>query len=206
VKSHGWSKFVLVSHSYGSVIATHLLKSSLVASLVGPAVFIDPITFLLHLPNVAYNFTARQPVHANEQQLWYFASKDMGVAHTLARRFCWSENILWKEDLGLKGEDDKKEGRKVTVVLSGKDIIVDAEAVGRYLTSSSLDGTPSYAKMAALTNGETKEGARDWKSRPWTGSGLEVLWFEQLDHAQVFDTTETRKPVIKAISAYSGSG
>jgi hypothetical protein len=202
VKYHGWSRFVLVSHSYGSVIATHLLKSSLTASLVGPTVFIDPISFLLHLPDVAYNFTARQPARPNEYQVWYFGSKDIGVAHTLARRFCWSDNIIWKEDLGLKSEDNKREGRDVTVVLSGKDLITDTEAVGCYLMSSSPDGIVSDT---ALTNSEIKDVAGEWKRGPWIGSGLEILWFEELDHAEVFDFEKTREPVIKAISIYSGT-
>jgi hypothetical protein len=204
MKYHGWSKFVLVSHSYGSTIATHLLKSNLTASLVGPTVFIDPISFLLHLPDVTYNFTARQPLRANEHQLWYFASKDMGVAHTLARRFCWSENIIWKEDLGLKGKNNENEGRKVTVVLSGKDLIVDTEAVGQYLVSSSPEESLTDTGKAVLTNSKIHEG--EWKSKPWTGSGLEVLWFEQLDHAQIFDVKKIRRPVIEAISVYSGTG
>jgi pimeloyl-ACP methyl ester carboxylesterase len=69
VKHHGWSKFILVSHSYGSIISTHLLKSPVTAPLIGPMVLIDPVSFLLYLLNVAYNFTARQPVRANEHQL-----------------------------------------------------------------------------------------------------------------------------------------
>lgn len=181
IRHHGWTKFVLVSHSYGSTIATHLIKSPLATSYVGPVVFIDPISFLLHLPDVTYNFTARQPERANEYQLWYFASKDLGVAHTLARRFSWNANIIWKEDLG---------DRNVTVVLCGQDLIVDAEAVGQYLLGSS-------------------EGAGNrtdaWKRKPWVGSGLEVLWYDQLDHAQVFDREETRRPVIQAVSVYANS-
>ena len=51
----------------------------------------------------------------------------MGVSHTLFRRFFWSENILWKEDI---------QNRRVTVVLSGKDLIVDTKAVKAYLTGS----------------------------------------------------------------------
>ena len=201
VKYHGWDKFVLVSHSYGSIIVTHLLKSSLTASLVGPIAFIDPISFLLHLPNVAFNFTARQPVRANEHQLWYFGSKDMGVAHTLARRFCWSENIIWKEDLGLEDESDERGGRKVTVVLSGRDLIVDTEAVGQYLVGPSTEEAAAGTKV-----GKTNEAATEWKSKPWTASGLQTLWFEELDHAQVFDTEKTRRPVVKAISTYSRTG
>lgn len=205
IKHHGWTKFVLVSHSYGSIIATHLLKSVLTTSYVGPAVFIDPISFLLHLPDVTYNFTARQPVRANEYQIWYFVSKDIGVAHTLARRFSWNENIIWKEDLGLN-ENNNQGGRNVTVVLGGKDLIVDAEAVGQYLMSSSSEGTLTASKEAASTGSETRETQNAWKRKPWVGSGLEVLWYEHLDHAQVFDREKTRRPVIKAVSVYSNRG
>jgi pimeloyl-ACP methyl ester carboxylesterase len=193
MRYHGWSRFVLVSHSYGSVIAAHLLKSDRFAPLIGPTVFIDPVSFLLHLPDVAYNFIARRPARANEYQLWYFGSKDLGVAHTLARRFSWIDNIIWKEDLGIKAEQDQQDGRNVTVVLSGKDLIVDTETVGQYLMGSSKGQTSDKA-------------ARPWKSRPWIGHGLELLWFEQLDHAQVFDFENTRRPVIRTISAYSFTG
>lgn len=190
---HGWNKFVLVSHSYGSIIAAHLLKSDLFAPLIGPTVFIDPVSFLLHLPDVAYNFIARRPARANEHQLWYFGSKDIGVAHTLARRFSWIDNIIWKEDLGVKAENNQ-EGRNVTVVLSAKDLIVDTKTVGQYLMGSS-----EIRKVG-------KEAAREWKTRPWIGHGLELLWFEQLDHAQVFDFEDTRQTVIKTISIYSNTG
>jgi hypothetical protein len=37
-------------------------------------------------------------------------------------------------------------------------------------------------------------------------SGLEVLWFEHLDHAQVFDFETTRRTVVETIEAYSTKG
>ena len=43
------------------------------------------------------------------------------------------------------------------------------------------------------------------KNRPWVGHGLELLWYEQLDHAQVFDSENTRGPLIKAVSVYSNA-
>jgi hypothetical protein len=198
MRYHGWGRFVLVSHSYGSIIAAHLLKSDQFAPLVGPTVFIDPVSFLLHLPDVAYNFIARRPARANEYQLWYFGSKDLGVAHTLARRFSWIDNIIWKEDLGIKAEKDQQEGRDVTVVLSGKDLIVDTQTVGEYLVGSS--------KFWAMDKEAAQPAAQPWKNMPWVGYGLELLWFEQLDHAQVFDIEDTRRPVIRAISVYSKAG
>ena len=212
VRHHGWTKFVLVSHSYGSIISTHLLKSPLTAPAIGNVVLIDPVSFLLHLPDVAYNFTARQPVHANEHLLWYFGSKDIGVAHTLARRFFWSENIIWKEDLGLEVEQ-REERRKVTVVFGGKDILVDTNTVGRYLMGTSLKGrqiSDKATRMAseiktATVSGVVSAEGEEWKTRPWMGSGLEVLWFEKLGHGQVFELERTRRPVIKAIRVYTQS-
>jgi hypothetical protein len=216
---HGWDKVVLVSHSFGTVVATHLLKMPSTAHLVGPMVLIDPVSILLHLPDVAYNFTRRKPQRANEHQLYYFASMDMGVSHTLSRHFFWSENILWKEDL---------DGRNVTVSLSGKDLIVDTESVGRYMTSSNVPWTTSSTSSSLLIdvedtseelpNGkslnvqtrnfdeETSEEAYlqtdAWKERTWKGKGIDVLWFEEQDHAQVFDNPATRRPLLRAIKAY----
>lgn len=212
VKHHGWSRFILVSHSYGSIISTHLLKSPLTAPLISHIVLVDPVSFLLHLPDVAYNFTARQPVRANEYQLWYFGSKDMGVAHSLARGFFWSQNIVWKEDLGVEGEDGE-DGRAVTVVLSGRDLIVDTEAVRRYLTASVPEGKIPNGNairmkrniMARVTEIRNK-GTGAGEGGCWTGSGLELLWFEHLDHGQVFDCEKTRRHIVKAIRSYSAKG
>ncbi|KAF2463070.1 uncharacterized protein BDR25DRAFT_307972 [Lindgomyces ingoldianus] len=177
IHAHGWDKFVLASHSYGSVITTHLLQTPHVARMIGPVVFIDPVTFMLQLPDVAYNFTARPPRGANEHQLYYFASTDMMVAHTLARNFFWSENILWKEDVA---------GRDVTVSLGGRDLIVDTEIVGKYL---------------AGVGWESED--QEWKKRDWTGSGLDLLWFPTCDHAQVFERKEGRKRLGDVVRAYA---
>lgn len=175
LRKHGWEKVVLVSHSYGSVVSTHLLQSVGASQFIGPALFIDPVSFLLHLPNVAYNFTCRKPARANEHQLYYFASMDMGVAHTLSRHFFWSENILWRHEI---------DSRPVTVVLSGKDLIVDTEAVGRYLA-------------------QADHSAQAWKHREWTGQGLDIVWLAELDHAQVFDSRNRREMLLKIVQTYS---
>ncbi|KAL7940373.1 hypothetical protein V8C42DRAFT_243328 [Trichoderma barbatum] len=58
--AHGWERFILVSHSYGSVVATYLLHKPQIASKIGPILFVDPVSFLLHLPDVAYNFICRK--------------------------------------------------------------------------------------------------------------------------------------------------
>lgn len=242
VEHHGFSKYVLTAHSYGTAVATYMLKSERTSNSIGSVVLIDPITILLHLPDVAYNFTQRRPTKANEHQLYYFASMDMGVSHTLARSFFWSDAILWKNDFG---------DRRVTCSLAQRDLIVNTEAVGRYLTSSDYDSTNHANKNDARNgfmeskgndygesdgNGHVKSNsfamtnrhihksrhtvandcaeahekeddylptARDWKSRPWRGQGLEILWQNGLDHAQVFDSANSRKGLISAIKTYS---
>jgi pimeloyl-ACP methyl ester carboxylesterase len=120
--------FVLCAHSYGTVIATHMLHCPHLGPRIAGTLLVDPIPFLLHLPSVAFNFMYRHPRTANEWQLWYFASRDADVARSLSRHFFWAENVLWKEEL---------DGRRVAVSLSGDDQIVDAESVRRYLTGES---------------------------------------------------------------------
>ncbi|PON20280.1 hypothetical protein TGAM01_v210831 [Trichoderma gamsii] len=176
--AHGWERFILVSHSYGSVVATHLLRKPQIASKIGPTLFVDPVSFLLHLPDVAYNFICRKPTNASEHLLSYFGAKDMGVAHTLCRRFIWSDNVLWKEDI---------QHHRVAVVLAGRDAIVDTNAVAAYLT-----GTDDWAL-------ETES----WENGIWKGDGLDVLWFRDLDHGEVFSRRRTRKRLVDIISRFA---
>lgn len=176
LERHGFEKVVLASHSYGSVISTHLLQNPTTAAKIGPILFIDPVTFLLHLPDVAYNFTARRPKGANERQLYYFASTDMMVSHTLARHFFWAENILWKEDL---------RNRDVTVSLGGRDLIVDTESVGKYLNDVDL-----------------KSEDTRWKDHNWQGNGIETIWWPTVDHAQVFERRDGRAKLVQVLRQY----
>lgn len=168
------SRIVVASHSYGTVVAAHMLRDPELSKLVSAWLFVDPIPFLLHLPAVAYNFVYRAPRTANEWQLWYFASRDPDIARALARHFFWAENVLWKEDL---------EGKEVAVVLSGSDQIVDAKEVWQYLTDE--EGEPKFR----------------WKSND---GKLHVLYYAGIDHAQVFDTSERRGPLIDILDGFSG--
>ncbi|KAK3346617.1 hypothetical protein B0T25DRAFT_282291 [Lasiosphaeria hispida] len=204
--------FVLVSHSYGSVLTTHVLRSAELALRVKGVVMIDPVSVLLHLPDVAYNFTRRRPRTANQWQLWYFASMDVGVAEGLGRHFFWRENIIWREELvgiegltaegavlrsGSKGE----KWRKVAVCLSGRDLIVDTRTVARYLAGEGnlreqLPGEKNPFDIAVAPKGHS--GVESYSSYV-APSGIEILWFPTLDHAQVFDAPRDRGRVLEAV-------
>ncbi|KFY20128.1 hypothetical protein V491_03966 [Pseudogymnoascus sp. VKM F-3775] len=107
----------------------------------------------------------------------------MGAAHTLARRFSWTDNILWKDDL---------KGRRWTIFLSELDIIVAADAIGRYLTR------PNGVKAL-----KDDRQASEWRTTEWTGGELDVIWLKGLNHAEVFDTKRDRKMVIDIAMNYS---
>ena len=79
---------------------------------------------------------------------------------------------MWKED--LDGE------RRVAVILSEEDQIVDAKAVRKYLTGE--------------------------ESLKWEKDGLEVMWYPGLDHATVWDTKERREPMLEIVRRFTMTG
>ena len=180
---HGWTDFVLAAHSYGTALASNLLQHQLFEHRIKSAVLMDPICFCLHLPDVAYNFTRRQPKEANERMLYYFASQDMMISETLARHFFWNEYILWKEDIP---------DLPLTVTLSGRDLIVPKEAVWRYLTGSEIHDISSEGM------GELGQHTREVKQGP-----LRVLCFDELDHAGLFASKGNCRGVAQIAMEYS---
>lgn len=210
LSQHGqdWKEFVLVTHSYGSVMATHILHSAELSPRVRGLVMVDPVTVLLHLPDVAYNFTRRSPRRANELQLWYFASMEVGVAEGLGRHFFWRENIIWREELQQvgtcghsqvreSGDDADGEGQ-AAVFLSGRDLIVDTHTVAHYLASEGDFGSES-ANSGLFNILEHVPGTNRNYMAP---SGIEIVWFPDLDHAQIFEQREDRRRVIEVVKRY----
>ncbi|KAK3702119.1 hypothetical protein LTR37_015094 [Vermiconidia calcicola] len=166
--SHGWDNVVLIGHSYGSAVAANMLRDPYAAKYVKSALLMDPICFMLHMPDVAYNFTRRKPSEANEHMLHYFSSTDMMISHTIARRFFWSELVLFKEDL--------PPNMPLTVTLSGQDLIVPTAAVWAYLT----DDSPRQV---------------DHEDCEWENDQLKVYWFEKFDHAGLFASKGARRGI-----------
>ncbi|KAH7018511.1 uncharacterized protein B0I36DRAFT_40106 [Microdochium trichocladiopsis] len=202
--ARGWSRFTLVTHSFGSAVATHYFKSPALGPRVEAAVMIDPVSIMLQLPDVAYNFTRRSPQRANEWLLWYFASTDPGVAHCLGRHFHWKESIAWREDLlGLPSDsapDSADLGargwaRRVAVCLAERDLIVDTLAVARYLAGGD-DWRPSSTTLGPAAVAHHKEA--EFISR----DGIEVAWFPELDHAQVFDSAASTQQICNIVQRY----
>ena len=198
---HEYDRFILASHSYGSVLATHVLNNDTLAARVSASLFIDPVTFLLHNPDVAYNFTRRNPRSSNEWLMWYFASQDPGVAHTLGRHFFWYENVLWRDRV----TEMVGKGMKITASLASADLIVDTQTVGMYLTEhSSRSARSQVGETEGVQSDRNTYGtANQWKQLAWTGSGIEVVWWEGFNHAQVYDLAATRARLVDILCEYS---
>jgi hypothetical protein len=69
------------------------------------------------------------------------------------------------------------------VVLAGRDCVIDTKTIRAYLLG--LD------KWALVTTDLMDRGRKD--------EGLDVIWFQDLDHGQVFDEKRTRSSLVKVI-------
>lgn len=113
--------------------------------------------------------------------LHYFSAQDMLISHTLARRFFWSEYILWDTDIDLLD-------LPLAVVLSAKDLIVPAPDVWAYLTGSAIGD--AVAKDVERDVDRRLRGTVEWKE-----GNREVLWFSDFDHAGLFSSRGARRGV-----------
>lgn len=64
----------------------------------------------------------------------------------------------------------------MTVILTGRDVIVNTKTIGAYLT-----GSDDWILDTA-----------DWEDGVWKCNGLGVLWFQDMDHGQVLSGKGTR--------------
>lgn len=124
----------------------------------------------------------RKPRLASEWLLWYFGSKDIGVAHTLGRTFFWSENVLWKEDIA---------DHRCVIFLSEKDSIINTSKVWAYLTGFNAKSEK------VLSYQSEKHGHVD--EQVYEDGLLKVIKCPGLDHGQVFDIREWRERLRKEV-------
>jgi pimeloyl-ACP methyl ester carboxylesterase len=185
--SHGWTDFVVVAHSFGSIFATHLLRSLRATCPVHmhPLILVDPVTLSIHLAEIPYNFIYRKPRTAS-QLMCSFAATDMGVAHCITRMFDWTQNVLWLDEL---------EDRPVTVILAGIDCIIDTDKLRRYLAkfgfgshaNGSLKDGPSA--IEEVNGGGTRRKAHD----------LDLVNYKDYNHGEIFLREEGRGALAEII-------
>jgi hypothetical protein len=119
--------------------------------------------------------------------LWYFASKDAGVAHTLSRRFFWSENVLWKEDIA---------NYKTSIFLSERDLLVNTTNIRDYLLDLKKHD-PAFHQ-----NGAERDKIAGGLDSKKVEDRLNVIWCPDMDHSQIFDTKQRRRRLVKEVLSH----
>lgn len=112
-----------IGHSYGSFILSWVLKRQ--PRLVKYLSFLDPICFLMQMPDVVYNAGYRTPPHYAALLLRTFIMREPHIANTLARALWPNEVHLYVEDIG--------EHIPTFVALCGLDGLIPAHSVKLYL-------------------------------------------------------------------------
>ncbi|KAI7953798.1 hypothetical protein MJO28_006345 [Puccinia striiformis f. sp. tritici] len=137
----------LLAHSNGTVVAGWIIKAF--PKLVKRSCLLDPICFALwSVSSTSTNFTFRS-YHINpgicllstlgkamfaisiEKLLRFGMAEELGTAYYTRRHFNWPDAVLWPHQ--VPGFRDPK---RFIVILSGKDAILNAGRIRRYL----LDG------------------------------------------------------------------
>lgn len=184
--------FVFIGHSYGSFFAKLFLETPFLTSRMERMVLIDPISILLHVPDVAYNATSRKPKYPNEIQIAWAATTEPDIAFTLAKRFCWRSHVIWQEDL-LRCP--------TTVVVGSDDCLVNAEAIAAYITK----GPPQPDPASVVSKPDLQWSWTDkksWETNFWSGEGLELYWLAGYDHGQSFFSTPVLRNIVKLLEQY----
>lgn len=97
MKRHHVEKVSIVGHSFGTISAGWM--ATLRPDLVSHLILMDPVSLLLSLPDVAYNFLYRPPKKLIEWLIYLSAAREITISHMLHRHFSWYRNILWLEDI-----------------------------------------------------------------------------------------------------------
>ncbi|KAF2007615.1 hypothetical protein P154DRAFT_593145 [Amniculicola lignicola CBS 123094] len=174
--------FVMIGNSFGTFFTRQFLDSQYLSSRMHSIIMLDPVTVLLGMPDTAANFTTRVPVEANEWELWWAAQTEPDIAFNLSRRFCWREHVVWKEDLV---------GKPVTLIMGGKDCIVNPIAIASYIT-----------RDYPTPDGELERERWTKSIETWTGEGLELVWLEGYDHGQWLMSSKVLPKITKIIESY----
>lgn len=130
-KKHDLTNCSWFGHSYGSIVIAWVTKER--PKYINKVTLVDPVCFALWEPdlirNFLYNSNPIGPIHHLAQ---YFVAKDLLVASTLFRHFCWLQNILFPEDLTCQSY----------VYFSQYDWIIDSHEIKKYLDHFCEPGNP----------------------------------------------------------------
>lgn len=127
--ARGWGEIDVLSHSYGSLVHSWLIKS--LGTQVRRSCFVDPVCFQLWVPYVCANFVYKRASTPIEMLMRYFVARELGTANTLCRYFDWSSNILWPNEI-----ERLADAKYTRFYLAEEDAILNAKDTYEYLVES----------------------------------------------------------------------
>lgn len=117
-------------HSFGSCVATWLLRSPKTRHMVKHIILLDPVSILLSEPDVMNNFLYKPKYdiirkgNLLDLAIFFVARTEVFTEHYLRRHFSWYNSELWLEDI-----TNNSSSVQLLVALSGKDEIVNANKI-----------------------------------------------------------------------------
>lgn len=143
--SYRANDLMLCGHSFGSCQLTWMINSPQLKSRVHSMILLDPVSILLHEPDIVVNFFyTRNPYHEDsynrksdnlagklvrffhESKIHLVASSELFIEYYLRRNFAWYNSELWLDDIPLDV--------KVLVCLAKNDEIVNAKKIEREIS------------------------------------------------------------------------
>lgn len=165
----------VVGHSFGTILAAWLLRAH--PTLISHLTLLDPVSLLLGLPDVAFNFLHKAPDRFSAGLIRLMASRELTVSHMLHRHFWWYNNILWLEDLPTN--------LNLVIGLSGQDEITNPKVI------------MEYVKIFQESNAHEHDLAVHAIKR--TGE-ISILYWPHGTHASMLFDTQAQRDISKAIA------
>ncbi|RUS13533.1 Alpha/Beta hydrolase protein [Endogone sp. FLAS-F59071] len=176
LENHGHKQAVFVGHSLGSAVVSWVLKNT--PKKVAAVIMIDPICFLLHYPDVAYNFVYRIPERANEHIISFFASRELYISHYISRHFHWNQAAFFVSSASSTTPPNASTTPSTSttpssvytlpdrtiVFLSEHDNLVNSPRVTTYLRSHGVD-----ARLMPGLDHASFLFSEEWKARILSG-------------------------------------
>jgi pimeloyl-ACP methyl ester carboxylesterase len=173
LRRHNYDKCSLIGHSFGSITSGWIVKVK--PELVSHLTLLDPVSLLLCLPDVAFNFIYRKPTSLMEWLILIVASRELTISHTLHRNFWWYNNVLYLDQI--------PNNIGVIVGIAGGDEVLNAESVYEYTEICS-----QYREQDKSLQQDGKEVA----------SIIRLFW-EGMSHGQLFMDKPAVESIIKSL-------
>lgn len=179
------AKVSVVGHSFGTISSAWFLRHR--PDRISHLTLIDPVSLLLGLPDVAYNFLHKSPDTLSKLIIRLIASREITVSNMLHRHFWWYNNILFLEDIPSH--------INVVVGLPGRDEIANNKVVLDYVRLlQTAPNSPIPPGITANTNNGSAIIEEIRSKR--TGGGIEVLYWPEATHASVLFNIYAQREIV----------